>query len=114
MKKILMSVLAISAMSSSVYAGCNSKTCIDPEGVFRVVPTGGGVLIRSHGNARNLSCTPVGSGENIYIYLKKTHPTFKETYATILSAMTSGTHTVIRASADSDGKCQVSYMYITQ
>ena len=109
MKKILMSVLTVGLMVSNLNAGtCQNKTCNHVK-ITNLVIGSYHALIDTTSGLSNLNCTPKYG----YIQLKKSNPSFKEIYATLLAAQSAESEVtiVVYANAADNNSCVLSYMY---
>ena len=107
MKKVLMSILAMSALSVSSYAVCNADSCTGK--VDRLFMTATGTLyVGMEGNEGALNCTaPAG----VYMSLKEGDVGKNAMYSLLLTAKTTGKSITVRPQAGSSD-CRV--LYVTQ
>jgi len=107
MKKVLMSVLALGAISSSVYAECVSGWCSDVEVTRLLTTVDGNILVATSGDESALACTSPG---NEYMTLSKDDPGQKNLYSLLLTAKTTKTKVMIRTE-DSSSNCRILFAY---
>ncbi len=105
MKKVLISVLAIGAMTISSYAACNADSCTGK--VERLFMTATGTLyVGMEGDESKLNCT---SPANVYMSLKEGAVGKNAMYSLLLTAKTTGKSITVRAQGGSSD-CRVLYV----
>jgi len=107
MKKILMSVLALGAISTASNAACTASGCSDV-GVDRfLVGATGNILVAPVGGLSGVNCTPV---LNYYITIDANDPGAKAIYSYLLTAKTTNQN-ISFAVVDGSPVCQVAFVY---
>ena len=105
MKKILTSVLAMSAMTISSYAACNVDSCTGK--VEKLFMTATGTLyVGMEGDEGALNCT---SPAGVYMSLKEGDVGKNAMYSLLLTAKTTGKSLTVRAQTGSSD-CRVLYV----
>jgi len=107
MKKIIMSVLAMGALSTGAYAACTTSGCSDV-GVERfLVSSIGNILVAPVGGLTGVNCTPV---LGYYVTINATDPGAKSIYSYLLTAKTTGQN-ISFAVVDGSATCDVAFVY---
>lgn len=105
MKKIVMSVLALGALTISSYAGsCNATGCNNITIESMSVRISGAILIATSGDESVLNCT---SPSNIYITLQD-GPGKNAIYSMLLTKQTTGAKATLRITPGS-GNCSLAF-----
>lgn len=107
MKRILMSVILLGAVSSSLYAGCSGRYCTDVSIEKLSVLASGAVYIDTDGTEVSLTCTPV-SGK----YIVLSGPEKNTMYSTLLTAFTTKKKITIATENNGGGECTAQYVAI--
>jgi len=111
MKKILVSVLALSALTISVNAACDSVSCTGK--VTELYMTSGGTLyVGTDGDEKSLNCAGgVGNGgvSNVYMSLKDGDVGKNAMYSLLLTAKTTDKPVTIRIQ-EGTVDCRVLYV----
>ena len=108
MKKTLMSVLALSVISNSVYAvGPYSTGCSGCK-IDKLYLTKNKIYIGTNYDEKKIGNCSAVSG--VYMTLEKSHPLFKEIYATLLSAKRADVPVLFRT--ESGNGCRIYYIVL--
>jgi len=108
MKKVLMSVLAMSAITVSIHAGCTATGCSNVT-IDKLYMTATGTLyVGTSGDESKLNCTSPGGGK--YMSLAEGDVGKNAMYSLLLTAKTTKQKVKLRI-VDGDPKCKV--MYVT-
>ena len=107
MKKILLSVLALSAVSTSIHAGCVAGWCADVEVTRLLTTVDGNILVATSGDENSLNCASPG-GE--YMTLSQAAVGQKNIYSLLLTAKTTKAKVMVRIVEGSAG-CAVAFAY---
>jgi len=109
MKKILMSVLAMGAITMNVNAGdCTTNRCTHVK-ITEVYATFGGTLyVQTSGDESTLNCTSLA---NRYVSVGATDPGKNALYSMMLTAQTTGKDVTIRVQEGSAG-CRIFYAHM--
>lgn len=107
MKKKLMSLLAIVALTVSANAACTTTGCSDV-GVDRfLVASNGDILVAPVGGLAGVNCTPV---LGFYVTLQASDPGAKAMYSYLLTAKTTKQN-ISFAVVDGSATCDVAFVY---
>lgn len=107
MKKVLMSLLAIGAMTISANAACTTTGCSDV-GVDRfLVGSTGNILVAPVGGLTGVNCTPV---LGYYVTIQAADPGAKAIYSYLLTAKTTNQN-ISFAVVDGSATCDVALVY---
>ena len=108
MKKVLMSVLAMSALSVSINAGCTANGCYNVNVAMLYVAGNGNIYVSSDGDESTLGCTaPSGTLMTII----NSHPGKNAIYSLLLTAKTTNKKVSIRT-ANGSANCQIEYVFM--
>ena len=106
-----MSVLALSTMTMSIYAGCNTTTCTGK--ITKLYMTSGGTLyVGTDGDEKALDCAGgAGNGgvSGVYMSLKEGDVGKNAMYSLLLTAKTTDKEITIRVQTGSSD-CRVLYV----
>ena len=105
MKKIMLSILGISALTTSMYAGCSGAACIDVS-VDKIVVTSSTIFVATSGDESSLNCT---SPANVFTTLSATEASSKAMYSALLTAQTIKKNIKLRI-VDGSATCQIAYI----
>jgi len=105
MKKFLMSVLALSSVSSYLYGACSGTACTNVKITEVYATFGGTIYIGTDGNEGSLSCTSPG---NAYVSIGATDAGKNALYSMMLTAKTTGKKVKIRIQNNTQG-CRILY-----
>ena len=105
MKKILMSALAIAAMTMSANAACSGNACNNVTVTEVYATFGGTIYISTSGNEGALTCTSPG---NVYVSVGANDPGKNALYSMMLTAKTTKAKVKIRIQEGTDG-CRILY-----
>jgi len=109
MKKVLMSVLTLGALSISANAACAGNNCNNVD-VEKIVVTQATMYIATSGTETGLSnCTPAAS---VFITLSSTDASSKAIYSALLTAQTTNKKVKIRTKDTPGATCQIDYIEI--
>lgn len=105
MKNVLMSIVALGAMSTSLYASCTTGSCSGK--VERIYMTANGTMyVKVEGNAGTLNCTAPGG---VYMSLKEGDAGKNSMYSLLLTAQTTGKRVTVRIEEGSSD-CRVAFV----
>jgi len=108
MRKFLMSTLAISAIATSVNAGCYSTGCADVRIDKILITTRGDILVGTTGNERSMACAAtVGQ----YMTVPVNNPGKNALYSMFLTAKTTKAKVSMTIIKNTAG-CKISYAYM--
>lgn len=108
MKKILISALAMIALSTMANAACSATGCYNVKVIKVLVTTSGDILLATDGTEASLNCDSV---VDQYMTVTVNNPGKNAMYSMFLTAMTTGkkiTASIIPSSAG----CKISYAYM--
>ena len=108
MKKILLSALALGALTTTVYANCVSTGCYSVDVKKLYVAGNGNIYVGTSGNEASLGCTSPG---NELMTIINSHPGKNAIYSLLLTAKTTKQKVTIRT-LNGSSNCQVEYAYI--
>jgi len=103
MKKILLSVLAMGAMSVSAYAACSGATCANVKVTKLYMTAGGTMYVGTDGTEANLDC---GGISGVYMSLAEGNVGKNAMYSLLLTAQTTNKSVTIRTAPD----CSIAYI----
>ena len=107
MKKVLMSVLTLGALSISANAACAGKSCNNVD-IEKIVVTQTTIFVATSGAETSLTnCTPAA---NVFITLSSTDVSSKAIYSALLTAQTTKKKVKIRTKDTPGATCQIDYM----
>jgi len=111
MKKVLMSVLVLTAMSATAYAGCTAASCKGK--ITKLYMTATGIMyVGTDGDEKALDCAggPGNGGvAGVYLSLKEGAVGKNAMYSLLLTAKTTGKPVEIRVTPGSSD-CKVAYV----
>ena len=105
MKKILISVLAMGAMTMSLNAGCIATGCNNVKVTKLYMTSTGTLYVGTDGIETNLAC---GGVSGVYMSLREGDVGKNAMYSLLLTAKTTNKPVTIRVS--SDAECRVIYV----
>jgi len=108
MKKILMSVLALSTITTAVFADCSAKGCYNVTVKKVLVATTGDILVATSGTEANLNCDSV---VDQYMTVPVNNPGKNAMYSMFLTATTTGKKMTMAIIPSTTG-CKISYAYM--
>jgi len=108
MKKILMSVLALSSITTAVFANCSATGCYNVKVEKVLVATTGDILVATSGTEANLNCSSV---VNQYMTVAVNNPGKNAMYSMFLTATTTGKKMTMAIIPSSAG-CKISYAFM--
>jgi hypothetical protein len=108
MKKVLMSVLAMGAMTMSANAACSGTACTNVKVTEVYATFGGTIYISTDGDEGALTCTSPG---NVYVSIGANDPGKNALYSMMLTAKTTQANVKIRIQSGTDG-CRILYANI--
>ena len=105
MKKLIIGVLAVSAISTGSYAKCVAGSCAGT--VEKLYMTAGGTMyVQIEGDASKLNCTPPGG---VYLSLKEGDVGKNAMYSLLLTAKTTGKPITVRI-VEGSTDCRVAFV----
>ena len=107
MKKILMGVITIGALSISANAACAGNNCTNVD-VEKIVVTQATMYIATSGTETALTnCTPVAG---VFVTLSSVDASSKSIYSALLTAQTTKKKVKIRTKDTPGAACQIDYI----
>jgi hypothetical protein len=107
MKKTLISILAITALSVGANASCGSTGCYNIDIAKLYVASNGNIYIGTSGDESKLGCTSPG---NTLVTIPNAHPGKNAIYSLLLTAKTTKQKLTIRT-VDGSANCEVAYAF---
>lgn len=107
MKKTLISILAITALSVGANASCGSTGCYNVDITKLYVAGNGNIYIGTSGDEALLGCTSPG---NTLMTILNAHPGKNAIYSLILTAKTTKQQLTIRT-VEGSINCEIAYVY---